>query len=511
MAGEALFDVRLVLADTGEERHVRGVEAEAGVAQLRQEARALAERHPAFRVQQAALGSAVLVAVQAQDLVLLEGEPPHRSLENRAQRAPLRGTVFCYDTGARARYAPNSGAAASADGPPSPDASRALDSSPAIEACLLACSGAGPGAAAAQHSAARSACLELRNQGAALRAAIASVTLHAEVCQHGVGKQIAEAAKARQEYSALREGLEASLAALAAVRVPAALQSTYARHGVAAAVEATAAAAAAAAAVNVAPVAGPTMSLLDCVKRDTLDSWVGECERLDAVIGEQVGLLSAMAAAMSETALALREQQDDLALVAAAAVLPSGGMGGGGASSSSAVATACASPSSAAAASAACARACELRRSMARAYRSTFERVMRVQTDMLRLEKRLVRLKQGVDGQRLVLARVHAVARLPQAFEASLLEIRRRRAFAESYRAEAARVAEELARLAAAEAARRDVFFEQSGRWLPPGLLPGLAPECSAVPLCELRLRPFDQALQDLYLDEPSEPPYEPA
>jgi hypothetical protein len=506
MAAEARLNLRLVLADTGEERHVRVTEAETGVALLRQEARALAERHPAFRCQQAALGSAVLVAVQAQDLVLLEGEPPHRSLEDRARSAPLRGTVFCYDTGARARYAPDAVSAASASGPGSADALSALDSSPAIEACLLAGSCSGPGAAAAQHSAARSACLELRNQGAALRAAIASVTVHADVCQHGVGKQIAEAAKARQEYSALRAGLEASLAALAAVRVPAALQSAYARHGVAVAVEAAAAAAAAVASGD-----GRTMSLLDCVKRDTLDSWVGECERLDTVIGEQVGQLSTMAAAMSETALALREQHEDLALVAAAAALPSGGAGGASTSCSSAeAATACSSQYSAATASAVCARACELRRAMARAHRSTFERVMRVQTDMLRLEKRLVRLKQGVDGQRLVLARVHAVARLPQAFEASLLEIRRRRAFANSYRSEAARVAEELARLAAAEATRRDDFYEESGRWLPPGLLPGLAPECSVVPLCELRLRPFDQALQELDLDEPLTPPSQP-
>ncbi|OQR80687.1 hypothetical protein ACHHYP_17301 [Achlya hypogyna] len=130
--------------------------------------------------------------------------------------------------------------------------------------------------------------------------------------------------------------------------------------------------------------------------------------------------------------------------------------------------------------------------------------ISRVQSEIRDFEQTLNLLKDALLVQKRQFAELDHVAKLPEAYEACLKEIQRRRTYGRVFTWKIQEMGEKLAQMREDEALLREAFVKDFGQHLPRDFVPGLVEKPSH---CDIRMRPFDVALPAI--DDPTPTPFE--
>ncbi|EQC34587.1 hypothetical protein, variant [Saprolegnia diclina VS20] len=146
----------------------------------------------------------------------------------------------------------------------------------------------------------------------------------------------------------------------------------------------------------------------------------------------------------------------------------------------------------------------ESKDSMSAAVHTQLRWVSRVQSEIRDFEQTLSLLKDALAVQKRQFAELNHVAKLPEAYDACLQEIVRRRSYGREFTWKIQSMGEKLAQMREDEVLLRDAFLKEFGQHLPRDFVPGLVEKPSH---CDIRMRPFDTALPAI--DAPSPAPFE--
>eukprot|EP00897_Mesotaenium_endlicherianum_P009176 jgi/Mesen1/8287/ME000045S07747 len=125
------------------------------------------------------------------------------------------------------------------------------------------------------------------------------------------------------------------------------------------------------------------------------------------------------------------------------------------------------------------------------------QRVASLQSRIRDLRNQLAAFREALARQEEIFAELALLRRVAAAYCACLLEVVRRRAFAEVYLGEARQVAERVARVREGEIALRAKFAQDQSLYLPRDVLEGMG--LLGVPsLCEISVPPFDRHLLNI-------------
>mmetsp|Transcript_10467 Transcript_10467/g.19286 ORF Transcript_10467/g.19286 Transcript_10467/m.19286 type:complete len:475 (-) Transcript_10467:126-1550(-) len=465
--------VELVLADCGVSDTVCTAESSYTVAQLQQDALSLMRRE-----------KIVVGEVPAKDLVLLSGEPPFEGLDAKLKVSSNctkpTGIVFAF-------YKGNN-----------PDIQLRL---PAAEECQelgkdFARENWDDDIVGRATLAGLSCCEQAALQMKAAYVATQNMKLHCNSVKSSISKELLSYETCTNSYAQMMSGIESSISKLRQVSVPRAIREQFVMQLHCSA-----------------PDPPPTLhsdeencnierseeesssfspqeedtelynTLDQCVDLSSLQGWLGECERV--------------ATALKAQTLALRSTQGEI--TASSSFVLNKSVFSELEASNFAVRDlmSCWSrDASIEELQQLLGKAVDVHIQANAALQETMKQIRSVETKIAQTQKRVTRLRQGVQGLRSILDKLRLIEKLPDVFQSSLDEVRRRQEFSVRYTTELSRMAEETARVCNEEERKRKEFAATIGRFLPPGLIPGLGE--ASVPKCEFVQRPFDQELPDL-------------
>ncbi|OQR81601.1 hypothetical protein THRCLA_11581 [Thraustotheca clavata] len=130
--------------------------------------------------------------------------------------------------------------------------------------------------------------------------------------------------------------------------------------------------------------------------------------------------------------------------------------------------------------------------------------ISQVQSDIRDFEQTLSLLKDALHVQKRQFAELDHVAKLPEAYEACLVEIQRRLQYGRLFTWKIQEMGEKLAQMREDEVSLRESFVKEFGQHLPRDFIPGLAEKPSH---CDIRMRPFDINLPAI--ESPNSVPFE--
>ncbi|ETV87280.1 hypothetical protein, variant 3 [Aphanomyces astaci] len=120
---------------------------------------------------------------------------------------------------------------------------------------------------------------------------------------------------------------------------------------------------------------------------------------------------------------------------------------------------------------------------------TNLKRVSELQCNIVAFETHLGMLKDALAYQKRQFAELKHVQLLPQAYDACVVEIKRRRQYGRLFQARINEMGEAMVGMRDAEIAKREAFLREHGQHLPRDLAPGLTEKPSH---CIVSMRPFD-------------------
>ncbi|ETV87282.1 hypothetical protein, variant 4 [Aphanomyces astaci] len=137
---------------------------------------------------------------------------------------------------------------------------------------------------------------------------------------------------------------------------------------------------------------------------------------------------------------------------------------------------------------------------------TNLKRVSELQCNIVAFETHLGMLKDALAYQKRQFAELKHVQLLPQAYDACVVEIKRRRQYGRLFQARINEMGEAMVGMRDAEIAKREAFLREHGQHLPRDLAPGLTEKPSH---CIVSMRPFDTNLPAIEEDAIDDPPNE--